>query len=79
MAPGDQPIPMSVGSRLNVRATSRDGRARLVAVRQRGADEFALEGRFVFPAAGSWTLRWSAFGDRFTRCAGLLRVRVRAR
>jgi hypothetical protein len=74
---GDHRVPVSAGTRFNVRVTSPAGRARLVPVRRSASSDAMLEGRFVFPSSGTWTLAWSAFTPRNALgCAGLTHVRV---
>ena len=79
---GDRRVGVSVDTRFNVRASSPEGRWLLVPVWRSERSDTVLEGRFVFPSAGVWTLAWSAFSPRnaaTSGCAGLTRVRVGGR
>jgi hypothetical protein len=77
---GNTRVPISADTHFNVRATPAAGRYRLVPVWRTDRSDSVLEGRFVFPSAGVWTLAWSAFSPRYAgNCAGRTQVRVGGR
>jgi hypothetical protein len=80
VTPGKRMVPVAANFRLNLRISKGRAQPRVVIARRRADSPSVLEVRFVFPAAGMWTLRWAAFPDGNAQsCAGWRNVRVGGR
>jgi hypothetical protein len=80
VTPGSRTVRLPADMRINLRISRAGAQPRVVTARRLADRPSVLEVRFLFPAAGLWTVRWAAFPDGNARtCAGWRNVRVAGR